>query len=288
MTFDHDKFMKGVGLYEEANRRRNNLEFDFAFNLYERAQEFLDGRLDVTVFYDMALAANLNSDLDGANNFCNKGRASLELIKEENPGDSRIANLQPLIDSLAKQLEFQKMIDNSATNYANQITCRVWGEDNYPLTIWIADKANHADGFDNAISDLIYDAFKKWAGRCPWFSIARANKSDQSISKIVIKQASPGDLQDGSGGQTKFLPESAFPDKHIDKVNVRVYIPSADINSLSLDQKKTFQSLILHEAGHALGIDGHSPFATDLMWWKSPLLDISSRDVETMKIIYGQ
>lgn len=287
MTFDHDKFMKGVGLYEEANRRRDKLEFDFAFSLYERAQEFLDGRLDVTLFYDMALAANLHGDSKGASDFFAKCRVSLERMKKENPDDSRIANLQPLIDSLAKQMEFQKMADNSASNYANQVTHRIWGADKYPLTIWIADKASHADGFDNAISDLIYDAFKKWVGRCPWFSIARANKSDQSISKIVIKQASPGDLQNGSGGQTNFTPV-ASADGHIDKVDIRLYIPSAEINLLSMDQKKTFQSLILHEAGHALGIDGHSPFATDLMWWKSPLLDISPRDIETMKIIYGQ
>lgn len=287
MTYDHDKFMKGVGLYEEANRRRDNLEFDFAFSLYERAQQFLDGRLNVTVFYDMALAANLHGDIPGARDFLDKSRISLELLKGENPNDSRIANLQPLIDSLAQQMEFQKLVDDNATNFADQVTHRIWSVEKYPLTIWIADKLSHADGFDSGLRDLIYDAFKKWVARCPWFSIARANNSDQNISKIVIKQASVGDLQNGAGGQTNFIPAGSA-DGDIEKVDIRLYIPSADINSLSSDQKRTFQSLILHEAGHALGIDGHSPFATDLMWWKSPLLDISPRDIETMKIIYQQ
>lgn len=288
MIFDHDKFMKGVGLYEEANRRRDNSEFDFAFSLYERAQELLDSKLDVTVFYDMSLAANLSGNSVGANEYFEKSRASLEEIKVQNPHDSRIQNLQPLIDSLAHQLELQKMVDNNATDYATQVTHRVWRQDKYPLTIWIANKANHADGFDGGISDLIYDAFRKWVGLCQWFQIARANSSDQNIARIVIKQASSGDLQNGSGGQTNFTPKDASIVDHIERVDIRLYIPSSELGSLTLEQRKTFQSLILHEAGHALGIDGHSPFPDDLMWWKSPLLDISSRDVQTMKIIYGQ
>ena len=288
MTSDHDKFMKGVGLYEEANRRRDNLEFDFAFSLYERAQELLDSKLDTTVFYDMALAANLSGDFEIAGVFFEKSRSSLEEIKVQNPNDSRIQNLQPLIDSLAHQMEIQKMVDNSATDYAAQVTHRIWRQDKYPLTIWIANKANHADGFDSGICDLIYDAFKKWVASCYWFQIARANSSDQNIAKIVIKQASPGDLSNGSGGKTNFTPENVSISIDLERVDIRLYIPSSDLSSLNSQQKKTFQSLIMHEAGHALGIDGHSPFPDDLMWWKSPLLEISSRDVETMKIIYGQ
>ncbi|MBP7861287.1 hypothetical protein KA183_06360 [bacterium] len=285
MTFDYDKFMKGVGLYEEANRRRDNLEFDFAFSLYERAQELLFGRVDIPLFYDMAIAADLSGDFGRANEYFKKCCVSLEQMKADNPYDERINNLQPLVDSLADQISERKMVDNNATDYANQIQRRVWQHHNFPLTIWIADKASQHDGFDDGVSDLIFDAFRKWSNRCQWFQVARANKADEGIAKIVIKQASPGDLQSGSGGQTKFTPNHG---ENPTRADIRVYIPNSDLASLTSDQKRVFQSLILHEAGHALGIDGHSPFADDLMWWKSPLLEISSRDVETMKIIYGQ
>ncbi|MBX9724319.1 MAG: hypothetical protein K2X81_23120, partial [Candidatus Obscuribacterales bacterium] len=96
MSFDHEKFMKGVGLYEEANRRRDNLEFDFAFSFYERAQELLNGRVDVPLFYDMALAADLSGDFDRAKKYFDKTCLSLEQMKAENPHDERIKNLQPL------------------------------------------------------------------------------------------------------------------------------------------------------------------------------------------------
>lgn len=276
MTFDYDRFMKGVGLYEEANRRRDKLELDFAFSLYERAQEFLDNRLDVTVFYDMALAACLQGKYEHASNFCVKSHSSLEQIKTENPHDSRIANLQSLVDSLAGQLEFQKMVDNNAIDYADQVQHKIWTAQKFPLIIWIANQANYHDGFDNESCDMIFDQFRKWAGRCQWFQIARANKSDENIAHIVIKQAGPQDVAEGSAGYTSFFPKTGT---NPERVDIRVIIPG---------DKMKFQSLVLHEAGHALGIDGHSPFSDDLMWWKSPLLDISKRDVETMKIIYGQ
>lgn len=274
MSFDHDKFMKGVGLYEEANRRRDNLEFDFAFSLYERAQEFLYGRIDIPLYYDMALAADLSGDFSKASEYFDKTCLSLEKMKEENPHDERIKNLQPLVDSLAHQISLRSMVENDATDYANQVQHKVWSHHKFPLTIWIADQASHQDGFDKSDSDLIYLSFEKWVQRCQWFQIARANKADESIAKIVVKQAGPGDLQSGSGGQTNF----SFNDAgELDRVDIRVYIPSPNL-----------QSLILHEAGHALGIDGHSPYSDDLMWWKSPLINISNRDVETMKVIYGQ
>ena len=51
-------------------------------------------------------------------------------------------------------------------------------------------------------------------------------------------------------------------------------------------QERVFQSLIVHEAGHALGIDGHSPFGNDLMYWKSQLKAPTMRDLKTMALIY--
>lgn len=274
MIFDLEKFMNGVGLYEEANRRRDNLEFDSAFNLYEQAQELLYGRVDIPLFYDMALAADLSGDFRKASEYFDKTCLSLEQMKAENPHDERIKNLQPLVDSLAHQISLRSMVENDATDYANQVEHKVWPHHKFPLTIWIADQVSHQDGFDQSNSDLIYDSFEKWAQRCQWFQIARANKADESIAKIVVKQAGPGDLQSGSGGQTNF----SFNDAgELNRVDIRVYIPSPNL-----------QSLILHEAGHALGIDGHSPYSDDLMWWKSPLINISNRDVETMKVIYGQ
>jgi predicted Zn-dependent protease len=50
--------------------------------------------------------------------------------------------------------------------------------------------------------------------------------------------------------------------------------------------KEQLFNLALHETGHALGIDGHSPSGLDIMYFKSPLIKLSDRDANTIRKIY--
>lgn len=286
MNPEHERFMKGVGLYEEANKKRDEQKFDFAFELYESAQGLLGGKLDVPLFYDMALAADFKGDFDLTCSYFEKCKESLESIKNQNPFDTRIPNLQPLIDGLFQQIEVRKLADNQATNYAQLVRKRKWTADKFPLRVWIQPQQNNIQtGFDSALSDLIFNTFKQWENRCPWLRIFKANAGDEAISHIVVKKAGEQNLQEGSGGQTNFIP----PDNdEISRSEIWLYSPSTKLSALNADQKRIFTSLVLHEAGHALGIDGHSPYGDDLMYFKSPLLALSPRDVETMKTIYEQ
>ncbi len=285
MNPEHERFMKGVGLYEEANKKRDEQKFEFAFELYESAQGLLGDKLDVPLFYDMALAADFKGDFKQACFYFEKSKESLDKIKSQNPHDTRIPNLQPLLDGLSQQIEVRKLADNQATNYAQHVRQRKWPADRFPLRVWIQPLQNNNQGFDQAMNDLIYNTFKQWENRCPWLRIFKANASDESVSQITVKRAGPENLQDGSGGQTNFDPRDS---DEISRCDIWLYCPSNKLNELDANQKRIFTSLVLHEAGHALGIDGHSPYGDDLMYFKSPLLALSMRDVETMKKIYGQ
>ncbi len=53
---------------------------------------------------------------------------------------------------------------------------------------------------------------------------------------------------------------------------------------------KYIQAAARHELGHALGIWGHSPVASDALYFSqvSDLVTISGRDINTLKRVYQQ
>jgi len=48
------------------------------------------------------------------------------------------------------------------------------------------------------------------------------------------------------------------------------------------------ESVVMHELGHALGIGGHSPDATDVMFGNPTARFLSGRDVQTMQFLLGE
>lgn len=67
------------------------------------------------------------------------------------------------------------------------------------------------------------------------------------------------------------------------KSYVNLSAPSYDNKDMSPRAKEQLFNLALHETGHALGIDGHSPSGLDVMYFKSPLIKLSDRDANTIR-----
>ena len=85
----------------------------------------------------------------------------------------------------------------------------------------------------------------------------------------------------GSTGQT-----SSYGREVVTKSFVNLSAPSYDSKDMTPRAKELLFNLALHETGHALGIDGHSPSGLDVMYFKSPLIKLSDRDASTIRKIY--
>lgn len=56
----------------------------------------------------------------------------------------------------------------------------------------------------------------------------------------------------------------------------------------AMASQAVLESVVLHEMGHALGIGGHSPEATDVMFGDPTARFLSGRDVQTLQFLLGE
>ena len=104
----------------------------------------------------------------------------------------------------------------------------------------------------------------------------------QYDSNIIVQRATADDpMNIGSAGQT-----SSYGRELVTKSFVNLSAPSYDNKDMTPRAKEQLFNLALHETGHALGIDGHSPSGLDVMYFKSPLIKLSDRDANTIRKIY--
>jgi tetratricopeptide (TPR) repeat protein len=123
---------------------------------------------------------------------------------------------------------------------------------------------------------------------------ARTNKkSDANI--IVEVVPSPRDLCRGS--ECKYVAGVTVPiikSRRLTLMTIMVYDKDPVGNYLS---EKDFYNIVLHEAGHALGIMGHSYKSDDLMYmassngsvfsaFRSDFQNFSQRDINTIRLLY--
>ena len=74
-------------------------------------------------------------------------------------------------------------------------------------------------------------------------------------------------------------------DKHLN--NSIVQLLKQKPNSAKKVTKSEMYKVVLHELGHALGIIGHSPNESDVMFAASKMSTFSPRDIATLKIMYS-
>jgi hypothetical protein len=112
--------------------------------------------------------------------------------------------------------------------------------------------------------------------------------SDPDDANIVVSRVNSfDDLPSGAGGQTTYdYNQEGQPSSGVKKVSIRMFCPSHNSQDLTQRTKDKLYSLCLHEIGHALGLDGHSPNGLDIMYWKSASLELSARDRATIAKLY--
>ncbi|MBS1991017.1 MAG: hypothetical protein JSS83_10895 [Cyanobacteria bacterium SZAS LIN-3] len=312
------QFQEGITLYNSANEARDTHRYEEALQGYERALAHLASAaepLRICLHYDLALCYDFAGEVEKAGREFVRVISMYTALSQQSPADPAVKNLKEIIDGCIYQLELRAEKHPLAEHYLSSVTPRRFKAADMPLKLYI-DESEYS-GYDQEQTEVIIRAFDLWikgAGQpCRelhldkplcyqiWddpadanIRVHRAGGNDDTasgatpdINKFTAGTASATAarlnklLPATSGGQTTYIHNN-----RLRQATIWAYLPKYSSAQLSAREKRVFQSLIVHEAGHALGIDGHSPFGTDLMYWKSQLSEPTMRDLKTLALIY--
>lgn len=272
--------LTGVKLYEKGNELRDLGEYEEAFQHYRQALDCLaDLVMRMLVFYDWALAHDFCGSVERSTHYFQRSLHTFQEFAAQNPDDERIPALSGLMYGVVEILRVRSLVGQDATHYLDGVRCLRWPSQYWPLKVFIQ---NDSAGFDAALCDLIWSAFLPWMEASPQVKLKRVSSWGSSVDIHVIR-ALPGMIPPSAGGQTTF---EETPDLEINRVKMRLFVASRYEAQLTEKQKDSLFSLVLHEAGHALGLDGHSPFGDDILYFKSPRMVLSERDKATISRLY--
>jgi tetratricopeptide (TPR) repeat protein len=273
----------GSKLYEIANIYRDCQDFERAVDYYDRAASLLvdvRANLRACFHYDRAIAYDLALHSEEATKEFELARNLFKEFMLLEPNDPTLPGLRILFEQVKEQLTLRENVDIKSNDYQASITARRWPDSKFPLKVCVETS------FDSETREMIWHGFEEWVSsskklRCDLVSDSR--KADI----VVMRTVDSSQLPLNAGGRTIYDDDSSGDAvRCLRKATILLYRPFDDTRDLSPAQLNDFKSLVLHEAGHALGIDGHSPNGADLMYWKARWLRLSNRDRNTMRLIY--
>lgn len=285
------QLQEGVAFYDRANELRDLHQYGQALTYYDRAAKALataSEPLRVCLYYDLAICHDFAGAAELASYWFEQ---AISLYTElcSHSSDPAVANLSNLIEGSREQLILRAERHPLAEHYLNAVTQRRFKARDMPLKLYI-DRGPDS-GYDKGLSELITSCFDLWIKGVG--QPCRELHLDHPLSYELWESPEGANIKvhrtDGNnkalpatyGGQTTYQHNSRFR-----QATIWAYLAKHDRAALTAKQERVFQTLMVHEAGHALGIDGHSPFGSDLMYWKSALPAPTARDLKTLTLIY--
>ncbi len=110
-------------------------------------------------------------------------------------------------------------------------------------------------------------------------------REDSDIKIDVVDHFSSNDNQDSI--YMAGITNNTFSGDDKRLTNSIIQILSKKPNSTQKVTDEEVFRVVLHEMGHALGIIGHSPNSSDVMFASSNVEDFSQRDINTLKLMYS-
>jgi tetratricopeptide (TPR) repeat protein len=271
----------GIAVYELATCYRDSGDFAQAVHYYSDAIDLLkDARTNLRgcILYDRAIAHDFCSNFDEATADFENALMLFEEFIDSERDDPAIPNFKILTEQVTNQLEIRRGFDFAATNYLSAVNPRRWNQDGQPLRVFI--DGSQVSGFKTNFREQIWNFISEWRGELIRFDLVES----ESEAQIIVKRTVDRSLVPlNAGARTIFQPTSA---SSIEKAHIFVLCEMTDFDLLDTLSQHSVCAVTLHETGHALGLDGHSPFGTDAMYWKSQLLEISPRDRQTISLLY--
>ena len=188
------------------------------------------------------------------------------------------------------------ILSNIGNNYIEQAPSDKgivrWSIEKFPLKIALVNQSNVE--IPEYYNNEVYRAFSQWEVSSQILKFSSTNNANDA--DILVKfENLPNDVCDGNG--CKYVVGFTTPsikNNILKKMTITLYTKDPNGNYFS---DKELYNTILHEAGHALGIMGHSYSSDDLMYmategsnfytpYRSSFQYLSSQDINTIKVLY--
>ena len=188
------------------------------------------------------------------------------------------------------------ILSNIGNNYIEQAPSDKgivrWSIEKFPLKIALVNQSNVE--IPEYYNNEVYRAFSQWEVSSQILKFSSTNNANDA--DILVKfENLPNDVCDGNG--CKYVVGFTTPsikNNILKKMTITLYTKDPNGNYFS---DKELYNTILHEAGRALGIMGHSYSSDDLMYmategsnfytpYRSSFQYLSSQDINTIKLLY--
>lgn len=224
----------------------------------------------------------------------------LELRKKEleSVQQDKVSSMFPFALEDKKSLELSVVKNRKrVSNYLrhaikNQKAVIRWTPGRFPLSVYVKS-GRGVKGYKPIFNRMVIDCFNAWAKASQKRLSFRPVGSEKGANIVVKWTAKPHELKGLSGreqGITYFKYRKARKGNYtIDSAIITILTVRRSNTSIALGST-LMKSVILHELGHSLGIAGHSPSRSDIMFPAlnpfTPIIQLSPRDKATIVRLY--
>lgn len=201
----------------------------------------------------------------------------------------------------ARRADYAGIGQSAGRNYlkeASPLGVTRWVKDRMPIKVYIASGERMQD-FRPQFNEMVQDALKEWCaateGGLSWKSVSNQNDADLTVewyddrAKLADLAPTLSDLDLGNTQIDANRPGASGKDE-IDLAVVRILTRarlSASAPGPQALSDEQMQTVLLHELGHALGLQGHSSNRNDVMSFPSNWGKLSDADRETIRMLYS-
>ncbi len=206
------------------------------------------------------------------------------------------------IETLAWQNQIKNRVGHK-NDYLKALDPHPWPQS--PVKVFVCVEGE--TGFNQQTAAKLYAIFETWT-KAVHGLVTCVRVPDYDSAEVTVERAGDHSIvASGSGGRTTYEYRFARPGESgqtvdwqpknskavappliVTKAHITLLCRLPNASELGPAGEERLFSLALHEAGHALGLDGHSPYGKDIMYWKSAQTVLSERDIASLSHLYAK